>query len=949
MVMKNIFYTFAVQFLITLLLASVSSVSVGAQENPNHTFFSGNFSNHTVIGNRLPGTWRPFSDDSPFNTPISSSETIDPNSANVISFMNSAASNLRFTNSYMPAIWVVNSNNVEKHLLANTASPFDIWDPTHNRESTVKVPIDSTMWGEQTSDGHIGIIDPFHMMMWDMSRYRNNIQNPGDRIDSSTFNVWDLTGKGTGDPNEGWRSGARGSRGSGFSSIAGLIRPEEIQAGEIRHALVFTFDEVRHEDLGFYYPACRSDGTSFDANAPAEGMRFRLNPNLNNTDFDAMGLSDAAKIVAKALQVYGMYLADSGGDMALQLQLLDPDSSVHRQKWDQLAPGLYRTITNIPTDEFELMQTGPVLHRDAQNITTTPLIQPVSGDFTDPVMVTITEHKAWPDANIYYTLDGSEPTEDSILYTGPFTLTNSATVLARAYDYMGGLSNIPGGGGASHIMRASFGIAGYQLSLTSSSGGVIESTPAQALYNNGAAVVLTAIPETGMSFTGWSGDLTGSGNPATIIMDGNKSVTASFSILPPNPVPTTYTLNRTTLGSGNISLTPSGGIYDSGTIVTITATASAGHVFTGWSGDLSGSSNPISVTMNANKNIIANFSPFTTNIKKLPIVSASSAKSYPNKAIDDNIKSGWSAYYGGSIELDLGKSSMLTGLGIVWYPGSGNRIYNYTIELSNDGLSWVEVFTGQTPRINDFHVEKTDFYETAARYVKITGTQEGGNKYFSINEIDVFGVVENQLSLTQNINGLGSIVADPADGFYDPSTIVTVTALAKSGYKFTGWSGDLTGSANSASITMDSNKNIIANFVPATTTINELNIVSASSDKSYPNKAIDNKIKSGWSAYNGGSIELDLGENKMLSELGIVWYPGSGNRIYNYTVEVSSDGENWVKVFIGQTSLITDFYVETTHFAEIAARYVKITGTQEGGNKYFSINEINVMGIENDL
>lgn len=56
---------------------------------------------------------------------------------------------------------------------------------------------------------------------------------------------------------------------------------------------------------------------------------------------------------------------------------------------------------------------------------------PAGGSFTGSVGVTL----ASPVANsvIYYTLDGSDPTETSALYTGPLTLTQTATLKARAY------------------------------------------------------------------------------------------------------------------------------------------------------------------------------------------------------------------------------------------------------------------------------------------------------------------------------------------------------------------------------------------------------------------------------------------------------------------------------------------------------------------------------------
>jgi hypothetical protein len=112
---------------------------------------------------------------------------------------------------------------------------------------------------------------------------------------------------------------------------------------------------------------------------------------------------------------------------------------------------------------------------------------------------------------------------------------------------------------------------------------------------------LQALPEAGYLFTGWSGDLQGVKNPETLVMDADKEVIANFVKAGP------YTVTVNTAGSGAVSLNPPGGVYYGGSVVTLTANASPGFKFTDWSGDLSGSTNPVDLTITSHRSITATF------------------------------------------------------------------------------------------------------------------------------------------------------------------------------------------------------------------------------------------------------------------------------------------------------------------------------------------------------
>ena len=86
---------------------------------------------------------------------------------------------------------------------------------------------------------------------------------------------------------------------------------------------------------------------------------------------------------------------------------------------------------------------------------------------------------------------------------------------------------------ADKTVTAHFTPEEYSLIVTSAHGTVTK-TPNQTTYHYGDAVTLTALAYTDWSFASWSGDITSSDNPVVITINGNTSVTANYTELPPN-------------------------------------------------------------------------------------------------------------------------------------------------------------------------------------------------------------------------------------------------------------------------------------------------------------------------------------------------------------------------------------------------------------------------------
>ena len=151
---------------------------------------------------------------------------------------------------------------------------------------------------------------------------------------------------------------------------------------------------------------------------------------------------------------------------------------------------------------------------------------------------------------------------------------------------------------------ANFVLKTYTLTVIAVNGTVVKS-PNQVTYTHGTSVVLTATPATGYEFTSWSGDATGTNNPLTVVMNDNKVITANFAIK-------TYTLTVNAV-NGTVLKVPNQATYNHGAAVVLTPTPADGYVFSSWSGDATGNAVPLTVIMNSNKVITANFTAVIPN------------------------------------------------------------------------------------------------------------------------------------------------------------------------------------------------------------------------------------------------------------------------------------------------------------------------------------------------
>jgi len=158
----------------------------------------------------------------------------------------------------------------------------------------VGYPIPSLPRIEAGSDHHMLIVDSGSCKLYEMWNVRHTRR--GWRAGSGA--VWKMTSNAL--RPDGWTS----ADAAGLPILPGLVRYPEVARGVIDPALRFTAPQTRDAHI---YPARHDAGSGSSASLPPMGLRVRL-----KSSFDLSQLSPQARVVAVALQHYGMILADNG-------------------------------------------------------------------------------------------------------------------------------------------------------------------------------------------------------------------------------------------------------------------------------------------------------------------------------------------------------------------------------------------------------------------------------------------------------------------------------------------------------------------------------------------------------------------------------------------------------------------------------------------------------------
>jgi hypothetical protein len=300
-------------------------------------------------GMSLPAKFRPFHAASPWNTPIPSNPEIDPASPAMIQRLALTAKTLKFdSKQWTIPLFVVDAVPGPRVTVSFTKTANPLIDP-EKKGFVEGLPIPVNAWPDPKPDGHMLIIDPKLMISWDFSRVQ---KLPNGHWKASRIDVWDLKGMGVRKPFTGKTWWSYGARGSGMPLIAGLIRPEEIEAGVIHHALVFAAPTNRKSTVSggpkeLCSPASRTDGSNSGPDTLPMGVRLQLDPSF---DLSSIRLTKEVMVIAKAMQKYGMYNGDSTHNtFKIYLQNLGEDGG----KWSNMD---LSSLSLIPIEHFRALK-----------------------------------------------------------------------------------------------------------------------------------------------------------------------------------------------------------------------------------------------------------------------------------------------------------------------------------------------------------------------------------------------------------------------------------------------------------------------------------------------------------------------------------------------------------------------------------------------------------------
>jgi hypothetical protein len=197
------------------------------------------------------------------------------------------------------------------------------------------VPADALVEGgpEAGGDRHVLVVDTGSCRLYELFDAHPN----GDGSwQAGSGSVYDLASNAL--RPAGWTS----ADAAGLPIMPGLVRYDEVAAGEIHHAIRVTVPESQND---YVWPARHAASDSSDAALPPMGLRLRL-----RADVDISGLPTQARVVAQAMKTYGVIVADNGSGWYISGE---PD-----ERWDN---DTLQSLGGLTGSDFEAVDAGSLM------------------------------------------------------------------------------------------------------------------------------------------------------------------------------------------------------------------------------------------------------------------------------------------------------------------------------------------------------------------------------------------------------------------------------------------------------------------------------------------------------------------------------------------------------------------------------------------------------------
>jgi hypothetical protein len=203
------------------------------------------------------------------------------------------------------------------------------------------IPPDAPIEGgpASTGDRHVLVMDRDDCVLYEMF---SSWPQPDGSWEAGSGAVFDLESYDL--RPDGWTS----ADAAGLQILPGLVRYEEVAAGEIRHAIRFTAVQTNGD---FYvWPARHKASSLSGSQYPPMGQRFRL-----KAEFDISGFSPEVQVILQAFKTYGIILADNGSNWFI--------SGVPDERWDN---DMLRELKDVEGGEFEAVDVSSLMvHPDS--------------------------------------------------------------------------------------------------------------------------------------------------------------------------------------------------------------------------------------------------------------------------------------------------------------------------------------------------------------------------------------------------------------------------------------------------------------------------------------------------------------------------------------------------------------------------------------------------------